>query len=195
VFLAFKGAGNDNLNLMLSRNGGASFEAKASFGDASDRAPTLASHSGRLWLAWKGSGNEGLNLGRVSLFGNTAGGVGIEGLEGRDAVKMRFQNGEVAWVPAQGSRMVVAGYQQDDNLILNWGDTAPFSYDKFIVRWDRDGRNYRSGRCFRLYRPHEWFFPRCTGAVAGTLQPYSRGLPYRHRRLEVPGGLDHFVGG
>ncbi len=141
VFLAFKGAGNDALNMMVSGDGGASFQAKRILGDASDRAPALASHGGRLWLAWKGSGNEHLNLARAILIGNTAGGFGIEGLEGRDAIKMRFENGEVVWSPAQGSRMVVAGYQQDDNLILNWGDTAPFDYDKFIVRWDRDGRN------------------------------------------------------
>ncbi len=141
VFLAFKGAGNDALNMMVSGDGGASFQAKRTFADSSDRAPALASHGGRLWLAWKGAGNENLNLARAILIGNTAGGFGIEGLEGRDAIKMRFENGEVVWSPAQGGRMVVAGYQQDDNLILDWGDTAPFDYDKFIVRWDRDRRN------------------------------------------------------
>lgn len=141
VFLAWKGAGNDALNMTVSRDGSTAFSTKRILDDTSDRAPALASHGGRLWLAWKGSGNSRLNLARTILIGNTAGGFGIEGLEGRDAIKMRFQNGEMAWSPAQGGRMVVAGYQQDDNLILNWGDTAPFDYDKFIVRWDRDGRN------------------------------------------------------
>jgi hypothetical protein len=62
-------------------------------------------------------------------------------VEGTNARKTTFEHGEIVWSPDHGPAMVVAGYQQDDNLILNWGDTAPFDYDMFIVRWDRDGRN------------------------------------------------------
>lgn len=80
LFLAWKGSGNDNLNLMASSDAGASFQGKQTFGETSSHAPALASSGGRLCIAWKGSGNENLNVAKVVLIGNTAGGFGIEGL-------------------------------------------------------------------------------------------------------------------
>lgn len=35
---------------------------KDTFDDSSDLAPALASHQGRLFIAWKGSGNDNLNV-------------------------------------------------------------------------------------------------------------------------------------
>jgi hypothetical protein len=29
----------------------------------------------------------------------------------------------------------------DNNIVFEWGDTAPFHYDFFIVRWDKNGNN------------------------------------------------------
>ena len=83
LFLAWKGVGNDALNLMFSEDNGATFKGKRTFGELSDHAPALASHNGRLFLSWKGSGNENLNVAKVTLFASTAGGFGIEGLEGK----------------------------------------------------------------------------------------------------------------
>jgi hypothetical protein len=83
LFLAWKGSGNDNLNLMFSNNNGASFEGKRTFDDTSHHAPALASHNGRFFLAWTGRGDGNLNVARVTLFANTAGGFGIEGLEAK----------------------------------------------------------------------------------------------------------------
>ncbi len=83
LFLAWKGSGNDNLNLLFSDDNGASFRGRQPFPETSSHGPSLASHAGRLFLAWKGSGNENLNVAKVVLFGDTAGGFGIEGLEGR----------------------------------------------------------------------------------------------------------------
>src|ERR1700730_5490640 len=60
---------------------------------------------------------------------------------GRSGRQMPFEHGEIVFSPDQGSAMLVAAYQQDDNLIVNWSDTAPFNYDKFIVRWDLEGVN------------------------------------------------------
>src|SRR5260370_35281322 len=37
--------------------------------------------------------------------------------------------------------MTVAVYQQGADLAVEWGDTIPFNYDKFIVRWDKNGSN------------------------------------------------------
>ncbi|GAA1260203.1 hypothetical protein GCM10009677_09290 [Sphaerisporangium rubeum] len=54
---------------------------------------------------------------------------------------MPFENGQMAHSPGQGAEMVVAAYSQDDNIIVSWGVTAPFHYDKFLVRWDRGDLN------------------------------------------------------
>ena len=81
LFLAWKGSGNEQLNLMFSEDGGATFRGKRVFGDSSDRGPALVSHGGRLFLAWTGEGNGNLNVAKVRLFADTSGGLGIEGLE------------------------------------------------------------------------------------------------------------------
>ena len=80
LFLAWKGSGNDAINLMLSNDAGVSFGFKRTFGETTDRPPALVSDGAGLVLAWKGSGDEHINIARVGLFANTAGVMGIEGL-------------------------------------------------------------------------------------------------------------------
>ena len=64
------------------------------------------------------------------------------GTNGARAVS--FINGAyLVYSPAQGQRMVVAGYQQENNLIVSWGDSLPQTYSKWLVHWtrgDRDGQ-------------------------------------------------------
>lgn len=79
LFIAWKGAGNENLNLAFSEDNGLTFKGATTFGDTSDYAPTLASFNGGLYYGWTGE-DDHLNVARVTLFGNTAGGFGIEGL-------------------------------------------------------------------------------------------------------------------
>lgn len=123
LFLAWKGSGNDNLNLMFSEDNGASFRGKTTFSETSSHGPALTSHGGRLFLAWKGSGNENLNVARVVLFGNTAGGFGIEGLEGKVVL------GEISEEPpALGS--------QSGMLFLGWKGEGE---DHLNLRVSRDG--------------------------------------------------------
>lgn len=78
VFIAWKGLGNNKLNLAVSDDGGFTFKAKTTLGESSDHAPALASHNGRVYLAWTGRGNGKLNVARVILLGNTAGVLGFE---------------------------------------------------------------------------------------------------------------------
>lgn len=78
LFLAWKGAGNDNLNVMCSADDGSTFQGKVTSLDASDHAPVLTSARSGLYIAWKGTGNENLNVGRVQLLANTAGAFWIE---------------------------------------------------------------------------------------------------------------------
>jgi hypothetical protein len=80
LFYAWKGSGNDRLNLMFSEDGGNTFKGAHTFSDATDAPPSLASHQGRLILAWKGSGNDELNIAKVDLIANTSGSFDIAGL-------------------------------------------------------------------------------------------------------------------
>ena len=82
LFIAWKGSGNDNLNIMFSDDNGHSFRGKHISGETSDHQPALAVHNELLFIAWKGSGNENLNLARVATSGGGPGDVNfkIEGL-------------------------------------------------------------------------------------------------------------------
>jgi hypothetical protein len=70
LFLSWKGSNNDDLNAMVSKDDGITFQGKCIFGDTSDHAPALASHNGQLMLSWKGSGNENMNVAQISLDGD-----------------------------------------------------------------------------------------------------------------------------
>jgi len=66
LFLAWRGSGNDNLNVIVSDDGGVTFHGKMTSPESSDDSPALASHNGRLFIAFRGSGNEDLNVAVVS---------------------------------------------------------------------------------------------------------------------------------
>ncbi|TCZ58777.1 M12 family metallopeptidase [Roseicella aquatilis] len=67
LYLAFKGSGNDNLNVMVSTDNGATFGRKHVSAETSSHAPALVSSGGTLYIAWKGSGNENLNVAAVDV--------------------------------------------------------------------------------------------------------------------------------
>jgi len=62
-------------------------------------------------------------------------------LAGRRGRVSTFEHGEVVWSPDQGGALVVAAFQRSRALVVDWGPTAPFRYDFFLVRHDLDGRN------------------------------------------------------
>jgi len=76
---------------------------------------------------------------------------------GRNGKRQTFEHGEVVWSPDQGPSMVVAAYQQDDNIIVNWGDASQ-DYDKFVVSWDRDGANVGQADASTYVEPRNGFF-------------------------------------
>jgi hypothetical protein len=82
LFLAWKGSGNDELNIAVSTDAGRTFIGKKILSEESEFAPALASFNGRLYIAWTGL-DENLNVARVTVFANTAGGAGIEGIESK----------------------------------------------------------------------------------------------------------------
>ena len=69
LFLAWRGSGNDNLNVSVSDDRGVSFHGKHASPETSDDAPTLASHLGRLFIAYKGSRNDNINVAVVNQTG------------------------------------------------------------------------------------------------------------------------------
>ncbi len=65
LFLAWKGDGNDNINVaqvILSGNAVTGLTKKLVLGEQTPGSPALASFNGRLYLAWKGDSNDNLNL-------------------------------------------------------------------------------------------------------------------------------------
>ncbi len=70
LFLAWKGDGNDNLNVMLSTDDGQTFGGKLTSPETSPQAPALAAHDGNLYIAWSGDGNDHLNVAVVDVSGS-----------------------------------------------------------------------------------------------------------------------------
>jgi len=69
LYLAWKGDGNDKLNVMYSTDNGHSFGHKFTSSETSPQPPALCVHNGSLYVAWKGDGNDHLNVARVALSG------------------------------------------------------------------------------------------------------------------------------
>ncbi|MDM7989085.1 hypothetical protein [Arthrobacter sp. zg-Y877] len=92
LFLAWKGSGNENINVAVSVDDGATFRGKLTLGETTTAGPALASHAtdvpagvdefDGLYLAWRGAGNENLNVARVIVTEN-AQGAAIEGIKGK----------------------------------------------------------------------------------------------------------------
>ena len=70
LYIAWKGDGNDHLNVMYSSDNGANFGNKLVSGETSPQAPSLCVHNNNLYIAWKGDGNDNLNVAIVNQAGN-----------------------------------------------------------------------------------------------------------------------------
>jgi hypothetical protein len=69
LFLSWKGDSNDNLNVMVSLDNGATFGGKMTSGETSPFATALTANNGQVFIAWKGDGNDQLNVAPVSVVG------------------------------------------------------------------------------------------------------------------------------
>ncbi|MDG4787772.1 hypothetical protein O7626_17815 [Micromonospora sp. WMMD1102] len=133
LFLAWRGSGNDHLNLACWNDGGNTLVGTTTLGDSSDHSPALVSHGGRLFLAWTGQGGEELNVARVVLVGNTAGGFGIDGIEDKVVLAETSSHGPA--LASHGGRLFLAWKGSgNDNLNLNFSDD--------------DGRTFHGTRIF-----------------------------------------------
>jgi len=62
-----------------------------------------------------------------------------------DGLVQDFERGEMMWSPKTADRsdkyVQTAYVNFDRDIVFEWGDTDPFHYDFFNVRWDKDGTN------------------------------------------------------
>lgn len=65
LFMAWSGAGNDNLNILTTADG-SNWSNKVTSQESSDSQPALAATPNGVVIAWKGSGNDNLNIARVT---------------------------------------------------------------------------------------------------------------------------------
>jgi hypothetical protein len=75
LYLAWKGDGNNNLNLMSSTDNGRTFGHKYTSTETSPEALALAAHDGTLYIGWKGNGNNNLNVAQVLTEGDAITGL------------------------------------------------------------------------------------------------------------------------
>ena len=79
LYIAWKGSGNDNLNVAIVNidpitGAPTGFSNKVILGDTSPVSPALAILEGNIYLAWKGDGNDNLNV-MVSTDGGQTFGI------------------------------------------------------------------------------------------------------------------------
>ncbi|MED2693805.1 hypothetical protein [Bacillus toyonensis] len=139
LYLAWKGAGNDNLNLMFSDDNGATFHSKKTFKETSHHSPVLVSHGGRLFIAWTGRGEGNLNVAKVVFFGNTAGGFGIEGLEDKVVLNDTSEQS-----PSLASH--------NDRLYLSWKGAGNDNLN--LMFSDDNGANFHGKKTFKETSHH-----------------------------------------
>jgi hypothetical protein len=60
---------------------------------------------------------------------------------GRKGRLQTFQNGQIAWVPDQGPSMTIWAIRTKAHFRVEWNTNDNWSYDKYLIRWDRNGQN------------------------------------------------------
>jgi hypothetical protein len=118
LFIAWKGSGNDHLSVaqvgVVESQGVFGIDGaltnKIILGDTSSASPALASHDNRLFLAWKGSGNDNLSVMFSSDNGASFGGKNISSETSDAAPALVSHNGRlfIAWKGSGNDNLSVA---------------------------------------------------------------------------------------
>lgn len=101
------------------------------------------------------------------------------GIPNRNGRRQDFENGQIAWSPDQGGKMIVAAYGATvsgrPGVVLRWGPTDPFNYDyfKITVKTDFDGTHVNQARNQARTRGREVFWPPAGRNAGGSLGRYS----------------------
>jgi hypothetical protein len=122
LYIAWKGSGNDNLNVGVLRPDRQHLADKHTSPETSSHAPALISTGHGLFISWKGSGNDELNIAQVDLFANTAGGFGIEGLSNKFLLHQTSEAGPA--LAATDGGAILVGWRGSGNENLNIADAG-----------------------------------------------------------------------
>jgi hypothetical protein len=146
LFLAWKGSGNDNLNLMFTRNGGKDFRGKTTFGETSHHAPAVIAHNGILFLAWTGRGEGNLNIAKVG-FTPEMNAVLVDKVVLGDTSKaspaLASHNGRlfIAW-RGSGNTQLNLAFSEDDGRTFKGKQTFSDSSEQAPALISHEGRLY-----------------------------------------------------
>src|SRR5215831_14902001 len=138
VYIAWKGDGNDNLNVAQVQITGSTITGlinKVTLGDTSPLSPTLASLNGRLYIGWKGDGNDNLNVMYSSDDGTTFGNKFTSPETSPQAPGLCAHNGNlfITWKGDGNDNLNVAQVNLNGNAVTGFsnkvvlGDTSPVS--------------------------------------------------------------------
>jgi hypothetical protein len=158
LFIAWKGDGNDNLNVakvQLAGNKILGFTGKVVLGDTSPKSPSLASLNGRLYLGWKGDGNDNLNVMYSLDNGVTFGHKFTSPETTPEAPGLCAHHGNlyITWKGDGNDNLNVAQVQIAGNNITGFvnkvtlGDTSPLSPSlaslrgRLYLSWKGDGND------------------------------------------------------
>ena len=127
MYIAWKGDGNDHLNLRASTDFGRTWGTKYTSPENSPHAPALCVHNNFLYIAWKGDGNDNLNVAQVQ-----AGGTNITGFSNK--VVLGEQSPEPPALVSFDGKLILAwkGDGNDNlNLICSTDDGRTFG-NKYV---------------------------------------------------------------
>jgi hypothetical protein len=127
LYLAFKGSGNENLNVMVSTDNGVTFTRKHTSNETTTDSPTLVSSGGTLYIGWKGSGNENFSVASVDV-GTNSSNPQITGFSNKHTSPAAETSDIRTALAQQGGQLFVSwkGSGNDNFNILFPGDLADF---------------------------------------------------------------------
>jgi hypothetical protein len=146
LFLAWKGSGNDNLNLIFTKDGGKTFRGKSTFGETSHLAPAVVAHNGILFFAWTGRGEGNLNIAKVG-FTPEANSVLVDkvvlGDTSEASPALASHNGRlfIAW-RGSGNTQLNLAFSEDDGRTFKGKVTLADSSDRAPALISHEGRLY-----------------------------------------------------
>jgi hypothetical protein len=131
------------------------FFDKVTLGDTSPHNPSLASLNGRLYIGWKGDGNDNLNVMCSADNGQTFGGKFVSGETSPQAPCVCAHNGSlyIAWKGDGNDNLNVAQVNLSGNAVIGFsnkvvlGDTSPISpalasfNGALYIAWKGDGND------------------------------------------------------
>jgi hypothetical protein len=73
IYTAWADEGSHQLKVMVSKDGGSTFGLTTLFNERSDVSPSLATDGSNLYIAWKGDGNDILNIAKILIAADGTG--------------------------------------------------------------------------------------------------------------------------